>query len=92
MTSYSYGLSTNWERELLRAEMTRELGPDVAARLDPGYPAGNPVVLTPGAGWSGDGLALAEQIAKVRGTIGLAARPPAPTTGPSAARARPGGR
>ena len=68
----SYGLSTNWERELLRAEMTRELGPDVAARLDPGYPAGNPVVLTPGAGWSGDGLALAEQIAKVRGTIGLA--------------------
>ena len=68
----SYGLSTNWERELLRAEMTRELGPELAARLDPGYPEGNPVVLTPGAGWSGDGLALAEQIAKVRDTIGLA--------------------
>ena len=27
----SYGLSTNWERELLRAEMTRELGPELAA-------------------------------------------------------------
>ncbi|MFL5891441.1 MAG: penicillin acylase family protein [Solirubrobacterales bacterium] len=68
----SFGLSTNWERELLRAEMTRELGPELAARLDPGYPAGNPVVLTPGAGWSGDGLDLAEQIAKVRGFLGLA--------------------
>jgi penicillin amidase len=68
----SYGLSTNWERELLRAEMTRELGPELTARLDPGYPRGNPVVVTPGAEWSGDGLELAEQIAKLRDTIGLA--------------------
>jgi penicillin amidase len=68
----SFGLSTNWERELLRAEMTRELGPELAARLDPGYPAGNPVVLSPGDGWSGDGLELAEQIARVRDVIGLA--------------------
>jgi penicillin amidase len=68
----SFGLSTNWERELLRAEMTRELGPELAARLDPGYPKGNPVVLSPGVEWSGDGLRLVEQIAKVRDTIGLA--------------------
>jgi penicillin amidase len=68
----SFGLSTNWERELLRAEMTRELGPELTARLDPGYPRGNPVVLTPGEGWTGDGLELAEQIARVRDTIGLA--------------------
>jgi penicillin G amidase len=68
----SFGLSTNWERELLRAEMTRELGAELAARLDPGYPLGNPVVLTPGTGWSGDGLELAEQIAAVRDVIGLA--------------------
>jgi len=68
----SFGLSTNWERELLRAEMTRELGPELAERLDPGYPAGNPMVLAPGAGWTGDGLELAEQIAKVRDVLGLA--------------------
>ena len=68
----SFGLSTNWERELLRAEMTRELGPELAARLDPGYPHGNPVVTTPGAGWSGDGVALSEQVASVRNTIGMA--------------------
>ncbi len=66
------GLSTNWERELLRADMTRELGPELAARLDPSYPAGNPVALEPGMPWSGDGLALAEQIDRVRETLGLA--------------------
>ena len=68
----SFGLSTNWERELLRAEMTRELGPELASRLDPGYPRGSPLILAPGEAWSGDGLALAEQIARLRDTIGLA--------------------
>ena len=67
----AFGLSTNWEKELLRADMTRELGPELAARLDPGYPADNPIVTT--EVWSGDGLGLAEQIDAVRGAIGLAA-------------------
>ena len=67
------GLSTNWERELLRADMTRELGPELAARLDPGYPVGNPVALEPGAPWSGDGLGVAEQIAALRESLGFAA-------------------
>ena len=71
------------EAPLLRP--VHQLGAGAAARRDDprarprarrsagsGVSAGNPVVLTPGAGWSGDGLALAEQIAKVRGTIGLA--------------------
>ncbi|HMJ72252.1 MAG TPA: penicillin acylase family protein [Solirubrobacterales bacterium] len=67
----AFGLSTNWEKELLRADMTRELGPELAARLDPGYPAGNPVVTQ--EPWSGDGLGLAEQIDAVRRSIGMAA-------------------
>jgi len=57
---------------LLRADMTRALGPELAARLDPGYPAGNPVALEPGAVWSGDGAGLAEQIATVREALGFA--------------------
>ncbi len=69
----SFGLSTNWERELLRAEMARELGPGLAARLDPSYPRGNPVVLAPGIAWDGDGLDLVEQLARVRDSIGLTA-------------------
>jgi penicillin amidase len=67
----AFGLSTNWEKELLRADMTRELGPELAARLDPGYPADNPVVTQ--EPWSGDGLGLAEQIDSVRRSIGMAA-------------------
>jgi penicillin G amidase len=66
----AFGLSTNWEKELLRADMTRELGPELAAKLDPGYPAGNPVVTQ--EPWSGDGLGLAEQIDAVRRSIGMA--------------------
>ncbi|MGE5408144.1 MAG: penicillin acylase family protein [Syntrophothermus sp.] len=66
----AFGLSTNWERELLRADMVRELGPELTARLDPAYPAGNPVVT--GEAWSGDGLSLVEQIDAVRRSIGLA--------------------
>ena len=66
-------LSGNWERELLRADLARALGPELAARLDPGYPAGNPVALTPGTPWEGDGVGLVEQIDAIRGAIGLAA-------------------
>ena len=67
----AFGLSTNWERELLRADMVRALGPELTARLDPGYPADNPIVTQ--QPWSGDGLALVEQIDAVRESIGLAA-------------------
>lgn len=67
----SLGLSTNWERELLRSDMARELGPELAARLDPGYPRGNPVILTPESPWEGDGLAVAEQIQRVRESLGI---------------------
>lgn len=66
------GLSTNWERELVRADMARDLGPELAGRLDPGYPEGNPVALEPGARWGGGGLALAGQIDAVREALGLA--------------------
>jgi penicillin amidase len=37
----AFGFSANWERELLRADMARELGSERAAKLDPGYPADN---------------------------------------------------
>ena len=67
----SLGLSTNWERELLRADMVRELGAELTQRLDPIYPPANPIVLRPGEEWSGDGLALSEQISRLRQSLGL---------------------
>ena len=67
----AFGLSTNWERELLRADMLRALGPELSARLDPTYPADNPIVNQ--EIWSGDGLAIVEQLDAVRRAMGLAA-------------------
>ncbi len=67
----AFGLSTNWERELLRADMLRALGPELTARLDPTYPSDNPIVTE--EVWSGDGLAIVEQIDAVRRSMGLAA-------------------
>jgi penicillin G amidase len=67
----AFGLSTNWERELVRADMVRELGPELAARLDPTYPGENPIVTQ--EAWSGDGVAMAGQIDAVRRALGLAA-------------------
>jgi penicillin G amidase len=69
----AFGLSTNWERELLRADMVRELGPELAARLDPVYPADNPVVTQTLEAWTGEGMPLVEQIDRVRRSLGLAA-------------------
>jgi penicillin G amidase len=66
----AFGLSTNWERELLRADMVRELGPELTARLDPAYPKDNPIVDQ--SAWNGEGLPLVEQIDAVRRALGLA--------------------
>jgi penicillin amidase len=68
----TFGLSTNWEQELLRFEMIRALGPELTERLDPLYPAANPAITAPGGEWSGDGIGLAEQIGVVRDALGLA--------------------
>ena len=70
---FAFGMSTNWERELLRADLVRELGEERAAKIDPPYPRGNPIAMTPGEGFSGDALALAEQIDRVREVIGMPA-------------------
>jgi penicillin amidase len=67
----AFGLSTNWEQELLRAEMIRALGPERTEHLDPLYPGTNPAVMSPGRAWSGDGIGLARQIGAVRETLGL---------------------
>lgn len=67
----SFGLSTNWERELWRAELARELGPERAAILDPTYPEGNPIVLDPDG--RGAPAALANRIDEIRAFLGMTA-------------------
>jgi penicillin amidase len=67
----AFGLSTNWELELLRAQLVREAGAERAERLEPRYPRANPIVLAPGEVYAGNGTDLAAQIARVRDTLGL---------------------
>ena len=68
----AFALSGNWERELLRADLGRALGPELAARIDPGYPQGNPVALTPGAPWEIEGADLAARLDEIRAALGFA--------------------
>ena len=49
--------------------MVRALGAELTVRLDPAYPAGNPIATQ--ERWSGDGLALVEQIDAVRRALGM---------------------
>jgi penicillin G amidase len=73
MKLLTFGLSTNWEAELRRGDMARLLGEELAVRLDPTYPMGNPLVTEPGGqGFSGDGGAIADQIGRVREALGFA--------------------
>ncbi len=66
-----FGLSTNWEMELLRADLVRAAGPERAARLEPQYPPANPVVTSPGDVYAGSGVDIAAQIAAVKESLGL---------------------
>ncbi len=67
----AFGLSTNWELELLRAQLVRDAGAERTARLEPQYPRANPFVTAPGNVYAGEGTDLASQIARVRETLGL---------------------
>jgi penicillin G amidase len=69
------GFSTNMESELLRGELVGKIGAEKAARLEPQYPEGNPVIVDPGVSWSGDALGLLEQISAVREAIGWSLEP-----------------
>jgi penicillin amidase len=65
------GFSTNMEQELQRADLIARVGVEKAARLDPRYPRGSPIVTEPGRPWTGDALGLAEQLREVREAVGL---------------------
>ena len=69
------GFSTNMEAELYRADLIAKVGAEKAAKLEPRYPQGSPVATHPGAGWDGDALGLAEQLAKVKDALGLGTAP-----------------
>ncbi len=44
----SFGQGVNWDTEIARLRMVEAVGPELAAQLDPGYPADMPVAVPPG--------------------------------------------
>ncbi len=62
----------NWEAQLIRIRMLKELGPEMTAALDPAYPAGHPRIAEAGAGEAA-GDELLEQMAQARELLQLSA-------------------
>ncbi len=95
----SLALSGNWASETLRARLAVKLGADLAADLEPAYPANNPTVvsgpgLPPGSepppnGWGSP--AVREALALVESLLGSGApRPQSPTPRAGVIRINPG--
>ena len=64
-------LSSNWDSELFRAHLVEQLGAEVAATLDPGYPAGHPLTTEPGLSYDGLSSSLVEGFQAVQRDLGL---------------------
>jgi len=65
-----WSLSGNWDTEIVRAWIVERLGPEEAARMEPGYPVGAPLIVPPGAECRGLGAPLLEELHKVQELVG----------------------
>ncbi|KPJ49025.1 MAG: hypothetical protein AMJ38_04110 [Dehalococcoidia bacterium DG_22] len=65
-----WSLSGNWDSEIVRSWIVERLGPEEAARMEPGYPVGAPLIVPPGAECRGLGVPLLEELRKVQELVG----------------------
>jgi penicillin amidase len=65
-----WSLSGNWDTEIVRSWIVERLGPEEAARMEPGYPVGAPLIVPPGGECRGLGAPLLEELRKVRDLVG----------------------
>jgi penicillin amidase len=70
----SWGLSVNWESELLRAQLIERLGPEQAAELEPGYAQDRPCIVPPGIDYSALGSLALDRAEEARTYTGPPAR------------------
>jgi penicillin amidase len=64
-------LSGNWDTEIVRSWVVERLGPEVAAQVEPLYPAGLPMILPPGTESAGLGLSILDELRKVEELAGV---------------------
>src|SRR5439155_21259056 len=69
--SISWFLGANWDSEWFRARLVEQLGPEVAAALEPGYPAGHPVTVEPGTSYVGRVDSLIGGFREIQRELGL---------------------
>jgi penicillin amidase len=67
----SWLLSANWDSEWFRAKLVEQLGPEAAAALEPGYPAGHPLTVAPGVSYDGLADSLLEDFQVAQRDLGL---------------------
>jgi len=65
-----WSLSGNWDTEIVRSWIVERLGPEEAARMEPGYPVGAPLIVPPGGECRGLGAPLLEELRKVQDLVG----------------------
>jgi penicillin amidase len=67
----AWSLAANWETELLRATFVARLGPERAARIEPLYLRGNPLIVPPGANYEGLNTPLLDQYRQMKELVGI---------------------
>jgi penicillin amidase len=65
-----WSLSGNWDTEIVRSWIVERLGPEEAARMEPAYPVGAPLIVPPGGECRGLGEPLLEELRKVQDLVG----------------------
>ncbi len=67
----AWNLAGNWESEVLRAKFVAKVGPERAARIEPTYPHGNPLIVPPGADYEGLNTPLLDQYRQMKELVGV---------------------
>jgi penicillin amidase len=71
---FGWALAGNWDSEIVRSWMVERFGAEVMAELEPGYPAGAPVVVPPGTEAKGIRPELLEDFRQTAELAGLPSR------------------
>ncbi len=70
LISFSQGL--NWETEIARLRLLEAVGPELAAELEPAYPADMPLAVPPGAATDAPTSVALDDLAGLAQTLGVA--------------------
>jgi len=71
---FGWALAGNWDSEIVRSWTIERFGADVMAELEPGYPAGAPVVVPPGTEATGVRPDVLDDLRQVEELVGFAGR------------------